>query len=320
MSYPDISHYHPITSWTTVKKNCPFLISKATEGTSFVDTTLNSFIKGCETNKIPYWLYVFLRKGNELAQAKFMVSTCQGKIGSYFRGYILDVESGNAASDVRTALDYLSGLGVKTMIYTMYSQYSAYQSVIAGRPSTCAWWEARYGNNDGSYSSKYPCHSGVDLHQYTDQGNCSGISGKADLNRLTGTKAESWFTGADAKGGETATDTTTAEKEDTEVETTTKIKINGTEREVKRVLLDGHNYLRMDELGDYLPITIGYDGTPTMDIATLPMEIDGVKTSVPGGYMAPGKSVAYVTELLAVCGYDVSWDSANKVVVAKRME
>lgn len=309
MMYPDISHYHPVTSWTTVKKNCPFLISKATEGTSFIDSTLDSFIKGCEANKIPYWLYAYLNRGNELAQAKFMVSTCKDKIGSYFRGYILDVESGNTVADVKAALDYMIGLGVKTMIYTMYSQYSIYKSVITNRPSTCAWWEARYGNNDGSYSSKYPCHDGVDLHQYTDQGTCSGISGKADLNRLTGTKAESWFTEAD-----------TTSKEETEVETTTTIKVNGTEQTVKRVLLNGHNYLRMDELGDYLPVTIGYDGTPTMDMTTLSVEIDGVKTSVAGGYMTPGKAVAYVTDLLKACGYDVSWDSSNKIVVAKKME
>lgn len=193
--YPDISHYDPVQIWQTVKKNCPFLISKATQGTSFIDPTLNSFIKECEANKIPYWLYTYLNNGNELAQAKFLVSTCKNKVGSYFRGYALDVEAGNTAANIKSALDYISALGGKCMIYTMWADYDKYKSVITSRPSNCAWWEARYGLNNGSYNSKYPCHPGVDLHQYTDQGRCRGIGSGIDLNRLTGAKKESWFTG-----------------------------------------------------------------------------------------------------------------------------
>lgn len=193
--YPDISHYHPVVDWVKVKNEVGFLISKATQGTSYVDSTLDDFISGCEDNKIPYWLYTYLNKGNEKAQAQFMVETCKNKVGRYFVGYILDVEAGNTAANVKSALNYLDALGVKTMLYTNYSEYSTYSSVISGRGNNCAWWEARYGKNDGSYSSKYPCHDGVDLHQYTDAGNCTGI-GLCDLNRLTGTKAEFWFTTA----------------------------------------------------------------------------------------------------------------------------
>lgn len=198
--YPDISHYHPVTNWEKIKATCPFIISKATQGTSNIDNTLNGFISGCEENEIPYWLYCYLNKGNELAQAKHMVNTCKDRVGRYFQGYILDVEAGNAASAVKTALDYLIGLGGKTMLYTMYAGYDKYADIIKNRPSACAWWEARYGLNNGSYSSKYPPHNGCDLHQYTDQGVCPGISGSADLNRLTGTKPESWFTGSADSG------------------------------------------------------------------------------------------------------------------------
>lgn len=205
--YPDISHYHPVSDWTDAKNNVGFLISKATQGTSMVDSTLDNFIKGCEANAIPYWLYTYLNKGNEKAQAEFMVKTCKDKVGKYFVGYILDVEAGNTADNVKEALDYLNGLKIKTMIYTMYAQYNTYASVIKDRSTNCAWWEARYGLNNGSYSANYPCHAGVDLHQFTSTGTCSGISGKCDLNRLTGTKTESWF--------KTPLKTTTASKKKT---------------------------------------------------------------------------------------------------------
>lgn len=193
--YPDISHYHPVENWNKVKNEVKFLISKATQGTKFVDKTLESFIKGCEAHSIPYWLYAYLNKGNELEQAKFLVSTCAPKVRNYFVGYILDVEEENSPNGIKEALDYLIGTREKTMLYTQYSQYSVYESVISGRPETCAWWEARYGKNNGEYSDKYPCHNGVDLHQFTSAGLCSGIKGAVDLNRITGNKKESWFVG-----------------------------------------------------------------------------------------------------------------------------
>ena len=208
--YPDISHHHPVTNWVPVKQNCPFLISKATEGTTFVDSTLSTFIKGCELNGIPYWLYTFLRNGNEKAQAEFMVKTCKDKIGKYFVGYILDVERDNPAANVKEAMDYINGLGYKTMVYTGYKDYSKYSSILKNRPDHCAWWEARYGNNTGSYDSKYPCHTGIDLHQYTSYGSCDGISGRCDLNRIIN-KGEAWFK-TPLTSTATATPTTTTVK------------------------------------------------------------------------------------------------------------
>ena len=203
MKYPDISHHHPVNDWVKVKKNAAFLISKATQGTSYVDDTLDSFIAGCEKNKLPYWLYSFITRGKELESAKFLVKTCKGKVGPYFRGYCLDVEKDPAngtyptASGAKKALEYLESLGGKVLLYTGYGDHEKYKDVIRERKSSTAWWEARYGENNGSYSSRYPCHSGVDLHQFTSLGTCPGISGKCDLNRMTGTKDEAWFTGAE---------------------------------------------------------------------------------------------------------------------------
>lgn len=196
--YPDISHWIPVKNWSQAKANCPFIISKATQGTNYIDPTLDSFIKGCEANGIPYWLYTFLNKGNERAQAEYMVRVCKPKVGKYFRGYVLDIERNNTAAGVQSALDYLKSLGGKCMIYTMYAQYSIYKNVIANRGSSCAWWEARYGANNGSYSSKYPCHSGVDLHQFTSKGTVTGIGYPVDLNRVCGSKKIAWFTGGGA--------------------------------------------------------------------------------------------------------------------------
>lgn len=191
--YPDISHWHPVTDWEAAKKNCPFLISKATQGTTYIDPTLSDFIEGCEKYGIPYWLYAYLKNGNETEQADYLIRQTVNKIGKCFVGYILDIEEGNTAANVAAALEYLAAHGTKTMIYTMYTQYSKYKDVIENRPENCAWWEARYGENTGEYSDEYPCHLGADLHQFTSRGSCPGIFGNCDLNRIIG-REESWFT------------------------------------------------------------------------------------------------------------------------------
>ncbi|MCD7760457.1 MAG: peptidoglycan-binding protein [Clostridiales bacterium] len=241
--YPDISRYHPVEDWSKVRDGCPFLISKATQGTGYVDPTLEKFVQGCEANQIPYWLYAYLDRGDELAQAKFLVKTVNALAGPFFRGYALDVEAGNPAANVQAALDYLEGLGGRCMIYTMYAQYGVYRAVVTGRGSGTAWWEARYGKNDGSYSSSYPAHDGADLHQYTSQGRCPGISGGVcDLNRLTGAKDERWFT------GETAASTATTTTGGFDVSALSTIKKGSAGAQVKSLqsLLNGKNGAGLD--------------------------------------------------------------------------
>ena len=177
---PDISHYHPVNDWPAVKESCPVIFSKATQGTEFVDSTLKDFVKGCEQYNIPYWLYTYLNRGNELAQTKFLVETCKDLVGNNFIGFVLDVEANNKPENVRKAYDWLAKR-YRAMIYTGYSDYSKYKEIVLEIP---LWWEARYGKNDGAYNAAYPCHTDVDLHQYTSLGDCPGIQGNADLNRI----------------------------------------------------------------------------------------------------------------------------------------
>ena len=257
MKYPDISHYHPVNSWSKAKENCGFLISKATQGTGYIDPTLGSFIKGCEENKIPYWLYTFLNKGNEKAQAEFMVKTCRDKVGRYFIGYILDVEKQNDAANVKIALDYLSKQSDKIMLYTMYADYSKYKTVIASRGANCAWWEARYGKNNGSYSVLHPCHRGADLHQFTSNGSCSGISGRVDLNRLTGTKSLDWFVkkskDPDKKSNKKKSDKKKTEKNDIAVDGLWGVETTKKAQTVFKTTVDGKVNRQPWDNQNYLP-------------------------------------------------------------------
>lgn len=189
---PDISHHKQVYDWKMLKDSCPFIISKATEGVDFVDDTLGDFISNCEKHQIPYWLFAFLTKGNELQQTKFMIETCKNKVGKYFVGYIIDIEKNNNASDVKKAMDYLESLNIKYMVYTGYKDYEKYKSILQTRSKDCAWWESRYGKNDGVYNASFPCHDGVDLHQFTSKGEVLFLSKEIDLNRVVNKPLE-WF-------------------------------------------------------------------------------------------------------------------------------
>lgn len=198
-----MSHWHVVNSFEKAKSNYPCLISKATQGTTYKDPTLVSFIKGCEAQNIPYWLYTFMAKGGEVNQAKYLVDTCKSLVGDNFVGYILDVEKKNNADSVKNALTYLSKNCDKCILYTGYADYKLYASVISSLPSNCKWREARYGNNIGSYNAKYSCHYGAFLHQYTSNASLVGISGRCDASRLVSEANISWM--IDSK--ETATKT-----------------------------------------------------------------------------------------------------------------
>ena len=134
--YPDISHWHPVINWPKAADACGLIISKATQGTGYIDPTLDSFIEGCEKHKIPYWLYTYLNKGNELAQTKFLVSVCKSRVGEYFQGYCLDIEANNPESNCMNALAWLKTQHKKTMIYTGWVDRSMYKNLIANRGDT----------------------------------------------------------------------------------------------------------------------------------------------------------------------------------------
>lgn len=191
---PDISHHEKVTDWAKVKATTPFIIMRAMNGMT-MDTYVKEVVNKCEKYKIPYWLYIFVKKGQEVAQTKNMVKVFQPIIGKYFVGYCLDIEKNNILANTKQALDWLSNQYPKTMIYVAREQYNQFSSLITNRPANCAWWEPRYGKNDGNYSTKYPPHKGVELHQYTEYGTFNGISPKkdVDLNRLTGERDLKWF-------------------------------------------------------------------------------------------------------------------------------
>ena len=188
---PDVSHWVFVNDWD--KLNVEFMIAKATQRTNCIDSRLFEFIEGCEAHKIPYWLYCYLEKGNELAQAKYMVSVCGPKTGKYFVGYALDFERDNEEKDILECIRYIESLKEKCLVYGK----CALSAVAKTYGENVGFWYARYGKDTGVYDPAYPVKSQyepyADLHQYTSAGKCPGLCANGDLNRLTGKRSLEWF-------------------------------------------------------------------------------------------------------------------------------
>ena len=113
---------------------------------------------------------------------------------------------------------------------------------------------------------------------------------------------------------------TTAVKEAKYIVKNLEVRVNGSTQHIDAINHEGHNYVRLDQLPRLLPVMVDYDGVPIMDTATINVAIDGDTVRMPGGIIAPGKSLAYITDLAHALGYDAQWDSVNKsVVLTKRI-
>lgn len=206
MYIPDLSHWHTVKDWDAIKRDCPFVIYKGTQGTNYIDPTVYQFIHQAETNKVPYFLYAYLNKGGETEQAKFLVQKMRDFVGPCFMGYVLDCEERNNAIDIITALSWLSRQSNKIMFYAGYKDYANYKNVILSMPNNCVYWEARYGRNKGLYMVEFPPHQQAALHQYTSRATYAGVNGHCDMNKLTGKVPLKWFTDASLFGNGTITE------------------------------------------------------------------------------------------------------------------
>lgn len=191
----DISHHHPVKNWDKLQKNVDLLITKATEGSTFIDNYLGTIVNECEKRKIPYFLYHYLHKGNVEKQIEFYVNTVKNVKGKYFRGYCLDVEENNSVNEVQNAINSLNKkVKDKCMLYFMYADFEKYKKIKLPNGNKWIIWEARYGKNTRVYSKKYPCHAIASLHQYCSIYTADWINGGIDVNRLTGKTKLDWFT------------------------------------------------------------------------------------------------------------------------------
>lgn len=160
-----------------------FVISKATEGCTYVNPYCDAVMQSAITRNKPCGVYHFARRNDALAEAQHFVNNCKGYIGKAIP--ILDYEADALNNGVSWALTWLKEVerlwGVKPMIYMSLSVTKKYN------------WQPVVDNNNGLWMAQYNSSASdpgywdfLAMWQYTSSGHVSGYSGNLDCNYFYG--------------------------------------------------------------------------------------------------------------------------------------
>ena len=189
----DISHWQKNINLDVVP--CDFVICKATEGTTFVDSTCDRFYQQAKKNGKLLGVYHYADGGDVHKEADFFINNCKNYIGEAI--LILDWESkGNASFGkndfnwVKTWLDYVHAkTGVKPMLYISKSIMNKFTGI-----GDYGLWVAQYANYNPTGYQEKPWNEGAykcAMRQYTSSGRLNGYDGNLDLNKFYG-DASAW--------------------------------------------------------------------------------------------------------------------------------
>ena len=177
----DISSYQAGLDFAATRKyEFEVCIVKATEGTEYINGSLNSQINKALNVGMKIGFYHFFRNSG-LAEAQFLVNTIRPYIANMKVKPVIDIEVGFDYSQVLAFINYVeSALSVPVIVYCNYSYAKrlSQNSEIAKR----TLWLAYYGSNDGNYYVA-PTDHGFKSYggqQYSDQNNINGVA--CDMN------------------------------------------------------------------------------------------------------------------------------------------
>ena len=181
-----------------LKVPCDFVIAKATEGTTFKDAYMKTFIDAALKAGKPVGVYHFAIGGDAVAEADYFLNYVKPYIGKAM--LILDWE-GNAVSRgvswAKTWLDYVKAkTGITPVFYSYNNEVKAkdWSSVAKTYPL----WNAGYFDkgHEMGYTPDAPLIGGTGawnkalMYQYTSEGVLPGWGGHLDLDVFYGSKAD----------------------------------------------------------------------------------------------------------------------------------
>ena len=207
----DISHWQGSVNWAQVRSDgITFAFMKATEGTSYVDPTLQTNWTGAQSAGIYRAAYHFARPstaaGSAATQARFFVSKAGVFQGVGDLPPVLDLEAtgglGPAAlrSWVATWLATVEQLTGRTPI--LYFSPSFWVDHLGNSTAFSRYplWIANYTTGAPTVPGGWPTWT---FWQRTSSGRVDGIGGPVDLNRFNGSEAQ-LSAMANTSGGSTA--------------------------------------------------------------------------------------------------------------------
>jgi lysozyme len=189
----DVSAFQRSISWRAIAAaGIEFGFIKATEGTSYVNSSYESHRRAARRRKISVGAYHFAHPdfddGPE-AEADHFLEVAAPQAGDLLP--VLDLErfGSTRRETARWAKRWLKRvekrIGEPPILYT-YSSFA--QSLVGHERGLTPFplWLANYGKNDGRAHRVAPVGewTSIAVHQYTSEGRIPGYDGPLDLNRL----------------------------------------------------------------------------------------------------------------------------------------
>ena len=201
----DISKWQGNVDWSKASGELDFAILRASCGQDILDTKYLRNVEGCIKYGVPFGAYHYVKAGTYAEarkEAAFFLS-CIEKGGRKPCFYIADIEYSTQTSKTTEAvcvafLEELRKAGCPKIGMYINTRYKWAGKAI----QMCdIMWIPHWGKNTGEVpEDKYKSSNPHDLWQYTSNGKLAGVSGRVDLNALTGTKALAYFTQQDNDG------------------------------------------------------------------------------------------------------------------------
>lgn len=173
-----------------------FVISKATEGTTFVDRYCDGFVQAAfKAGKLVGVYHFASGTSSGAAEAAFFVKNIKGYIGKAM--LILDWEASAIKRGPGYAKEFLDTVfrltGVRPVIYMSQSTCTAYNWAAVKAANYGLWVAAYYyGYKKIGYTPNCPLKGGLGafgsaaMYQYTSSGRLPGYSGNLDLDVFYG--------------------------------------------------------------------------------------------------------------------------------------
>ena len=202
-----------VSSWQTgidiSQVDCDFVITKATEGTNYINPDCDRVYQQAKSLGKCLGVYHFAKGVDPIAEANYFVNNVKGYIGEAI--LVLDYEGSAVNNGPLWANVFMTQVynltGIRPMLYTSASVISSYDWSKV-RANDFGLWIAgyKYGYNTiyGYMSDiQIPYNTGawgenVAMYQYTSSGRLNGYSGNLDLNVFYG-DVNAWKRYAGAK-------------------------------------------------------------------------------------------------------------------------
>ena len=186
----DVSGWQPASIGNMVDYD--FIITKATEGTGFVNSSCEPVVQSAKRRDKCWGTYHFARMGNSLVQADYYLKHTEGYIGSGIMA--LDYEGAALHQGYGWAFQFCQRVieitGIPPLVYASLSQVKSLGLARLSLELNCGLWVAAYPNSRFQGYSQPPSPlAGVALYQYASTGRLPGYAGNLDLNVFYGDSA-----------------------------------------------------------------------------------------------------------------------------------